>query len=99
MLGTKHRNDRKTVETHTHTNTYTQKHIHTHTHTPKLVCRNEDVTLVLNQKVPTNTETMAKRPDTLIKNDEEKTCLLIVVAIPANRNVTQKDAEKNSKIR
>jgi vacuolar-type H+-ATPase subunit F/Vma7 len=50
--------------------------------------------VILNQKVPTNTEAMANRPDRQIKNDEEKTCLLIVVAIPANRNVTQKDEEK-----
>jgi hypothetical protein len=31
---------------------------------------------------------------TIIKTKEEKTCTLIEVAIPADRNVVQKEAEK-----
>ena len=30
----------------------------------------------------------------IIKHEKEKTCILIDVAIPADRNVTQKEAEK-----
>jgi hypothetical protein len=34
---------------------------------------------------------------TIIKNKKEKTCTLIDVAIPADRNVVQKEAEKELK--
>ena len=37
------------------------------------------------------------RPDIIIKNKKEKTCTLIDVAIPADRNVVQKEAEKKLK--
>jgi len=37
--------------------------------------------------VHTQTEVTANRPDMKIKNKEEKTCILIDVAIPADRNV------------
>jgi hypothetical protein len=40
---------------------------------------------------------MANRSDIIIKNKEEKTCLLIDVVIPADGNVTQKEAEKKLK--
>ena len=35
--------------------------------------------------------------DIIIKNKKEKTCTLIVVAIPADRTVVQKEAEKKLK--
>ena len=39
----------------------------------------------------------ANRPYIIIKNKKEKTCTLIDVAIPAERNVVQKEAEKKLK--
>ena len=45
---------------------------------------------------PTNRKVTANRPDIIIKNIKEKTCTLIDVAIPADRNV-QKEAEKKLK--
>jgi hypothetical protein len=39
----------------------------------------------------------ANRPDIIPKNRKEKTCTLTDVAIPANGNVVQKDAEKKLK--
>jgi hypothetical protein len=33
-------------------------------------------------------------PDIITKNEKEKTCILIDVAIPADRNVVQKDVAK-----
>ena len=39
----------------------------------------------------------ANRPDIIIKNKKEKTCTLIDVPIPADRNVEQKEAEKKLK--
>ena len=38
-------------------------------------------------------EVTANRQDIIIKNKKEKTCVLIDVAIPADRNVVQKEAE------
>jgi len=35
------------------------------------------------------------RPDIISKNKKEKTCTLIDVAIPADRNVVQKEVEKS----
>jgi hypothetical protein len=39
----------------------------------------------------------ANRPDIIIKNKKEKTCTLIDVAVPADRNVVQKEAVKKLK--
>jgi len=47
-----------------------------------------------NQAVHTDREVTANRPDIIIKNKNEKTCTLIDVAIPADRIVVQKEAEK-----
>jgi len=47
-----------------------------------------------NQAVHTDREVTANRPDIIIKNKKEKTCTLIEVGIPTDRNVVQKEAEK-----
>jgi len=67
-----------------------------YTHMPKPVCE-DDVTVLWNQVVHTDREATANRPDIIIKNKKEKTCTLIDVAIPADRNVVQKEAEKKLK--
>jgi len=59
------------------------------------VCEDGDVTVLWNQAVHTKREVTANRPDIKIKNKKEKTCTLIDVAIPADRNVVQKEAEKS----
>ena len=56
-----------------------------------------DVTLLWNQAVHTDIKVTANRPDMIIKHKKEKTCTLIDVAIPADRNVVQKEAEKKLK--
>ena len=53
-----------------------------------------DVTVLWNQAVHTDREVTANRPDITIKKTIEKTCPLIDVAIPADRNVVQKEEEK-----
>ena len=68
-----------------------------YTHMPKPVCEEGDVTVLWNQAVHTDREVTANRPDIIIKNKKEKTCTLIDVAIPADRNVVQKEAEKKLK--
>jgi hypothetical protein len=40
---------------------------------------------------------LANRPDVIIKNKKDKTCLLIDVAIPSDKNVIHKEAEKKLK--
>jgi hypothetical protein len=42
-------------------------------------------------------EVLANRPDIIIKNKKDKTCLLIDVAIPSDKNVIQKEAENKLK--
>ena len=65
-----------------------------YTHMPKPVYEEGDVTVLWNQAVHTDREVTANRPDMIIKNKKEKTCN---VAIPADRNVVQKEAEKKLK--
>ena len=65
-----------------------------YTHMLKPVCEEGDVTVLWNQAVHADREVTANRPDIIIKNQKEKTCTLIDVAIPADRNVVQKEAEK-----
>jgi len=68
-----------------------------YTHMSKPAYEEGDVTVLWNQAVHTNTEVTANRPDMTIKNKKEKTCTLIDVAIPAERNVMEKEAEKKLK--
>ena len=68
-----------------------------HTHMPKPVYEEGDVTMLWNQAVHTDREVTANRPDIIIKNKKKKTCTLMDVAIPADRNVVQKEAEKKLK--
>ena len=68
-----------------------------HTYIPKPVCEDGDVPVLWNQAVHTDREVTANRPDIIIKNKNEKTCTLIDVAIPADRNAVQKEAEKKFK--
>ena len=50
-----------------------------------------------NNNNNTDREVTANRPDIIIKNKKEKTRTLIDVAIPTDRNVVQKEAEKKLK--
>jgi hypothetical protein len=40
---------------------------------------------------------LANRPDIIIKNRKDKTCLLIDVAIPSDKNIIQKESENKLK--
>ena len=64
---------------------------------PKPVCEEGDATVLWNQAVLTDREVTANRPDIIIKNKKEKTCTLIDVAIPADRNCVHKEAENKLK--
>jgi len=58
---------------------------------------NNNNTVLWNQAVHTDREVTANRPTITINNKKEKTCTLIDVAIPADRNVVQKEAENKLK--
>jgi hypothetical protein len=73
-------------------------HTHTHTHTHHNQYVNMKMILCYGiKRVHTGREVTVNRPDIIIKSKKEKTCVLIDVAIPADRNVTQKEAEKKLK--
>ena len=61
---------------------------------PKPVHEEEDVTVLWSPAVHTDREITAHRPDIIIKNKKENICILIDVAIPADRNVMHKELEK-----
>jgi len=60
------------------------------------VYEQENITVLWHQAVITDREVTANRPGIIIKNNNKNTCMLIYVyvAIPADRNALQKEAEK-----
>ena len=68
-----------------------------YTHMPKPVYEKGDVAVLWSHAVHTDREVTANRPDIIIKNTKKKTRTLIDVAIPADRNGEQKEAEKKLK--
>jgi hypothetical protein len=55
---------------------------------------NNNNTILWNQQVQTDRTIPNNKPDIVIRDNEKGTCMLIDVAIPGNRNVVQKKAEK-----
>jgi hypothetical protein len=51
--------------------------------------------VLCNQGVHTDREVAANKPDIITKNKKEKTCILIDVAIPADRNVPKMKQKRN----
>jgi hypothetical protein len=68
-----------------------------YTHIPNPVYEEGDVTVLWNEAVHTDREVTANTPFIIIKNKKEKTCILVDVAVTADRNVEQKKAEKKLK--
>jgi hypothetical protein len=64
---------------------------------PKPVYEEGKVAMLWNQAVHTDRDVTANTPDVINKNKKEKTCTLIDVAIQADRNVLQKEAENKLK--
>ena len=91
-------NNEKIKRNNNNNNNKWYTHTHTHTHIPKPVYEEGDVTVLWNQAVHTDREVTANRPDIMIKiKKKRKTCTLTGVAIPADRNVAQNEAEKKLK--
>jgi hypothetical protein len=67
-----------------------------YSHIPKSVTEH-DITVLWNQGVQTDREVLANRPDIFVKNKKDRTCLLVDVAVPSDKNVIQKEVEKKLK--
>jgi hypothetical protein len=52
------------------------------------------VTILWIQQIQTDTTIPNNKPDTIIRVNESRTCMLIDVAIPGDRNVMKMEAEK-----
>jgi len=65
-------------------------------HVPKSVDTSHEgkITVLRNQQVRTNSTVLNNKPDIIIRDNKEGTCMLIDVAIPGDRNVIKKEAEK-----
>ena len=63
---------------------------------PKLVetSQGSKVTILLNQQVQTDGTVPNNKPDIIIRDNENGTCILIDIAISGDRNVIKKEAEK-----
>jgi len=68
-----------------------------YTSTPKPLYEQEDVTVMGHQTAYTDRDITANRADIIIENKKYITCILIDVAIPMDRNVMQKEADKKLK--
>jgi hypothetical protein len=54
----------------------------------------DKVTILWNQQMQTDRTLPNNKPDITIRDNEKGTCILIDVAIPGDRNVIKKEAEK-----
>jgi hypothetical protein len=70
------------VSAHLHLQQKSDTHTHTHTHKSKPVSRQEDVTELRNHEEHRDRKHTVNRPDIIIKNRKEKTCILIDAAVP-----------------
>ena len=52
------------------------------------------MTILWNQQVQTDRTIPSNKPNIIIRDNEKRTCILIDVANPGDRNVTKKEAEK-----
>jgi hypothetical protein len=68
-----------------------------YSHIPNAVYEHEDITVLWNQGVQINTDVLANKPYIIIKNKTDKIYLLIDVAIPLDKYLMQKEAEKKLK--
>jgi hypothetical protein len=56
------------------------------------------VTILWNQQVQTDRTIHSNKPDIIIRDNEEGTCMLIDVAISGDRNVIKKRGREDFKI-
>jgi hypothetical protein len=69
---------------------------HWYEHVPKSVKTGQggNVTILWNQQVQTDRTIPNNKPDIIIRENENRTCILIDVVISGDKNVIKKEAEK-----
>ena len=66
-------------------------------HKPPPVLEGEGVSILWDFSIHTDRTIQANRPDIVVKDMKGKTCLLIDMAVPADKNIANKEFEKLSK--
>ena len=66
-------------------------------HTPQPVIESTEVTILWDFTIHTDRKIYADRPDIIIKDHREKTCIMLDVAVPADKNISLKEFQKLSK--
>lgn len=66
-------------------------------HQPDTVTEKDNITILWDMPVITDRQIAANRPDIIVKNKSDRTCHLIDVAVPADKNTSVKTVEKLSK--
>ena len=72
---------------------------HWYEHKPQPVVEGDNVTLLWDSPIRTDRTIQANRPDIIVKDLKEKTCLLIDMSIPTDHNIPAKEFDKLSKYR
>jgi hypothetical protein len=69
---------------------------HWYEHVPKSIetSQGSKVTTLWNQQVQTDRTIPNNKPDIIIRDNEKRTCMLIDIAIPGDRNLIKKEAEE-----
>ncbi|XP_063591903.1 uncharacterized protein LOC134768991 [Penaeus indicus] len=70
---------------------------HWYEHKPEPVVEGENATLLWDFSIHTDRTIQANRPDIIIKDFKEKTCLLIDMSVPCDQNIAHKEFDKLSK--
>ena len=66
-------------------------------HHPPDVVEHENVTILWDFPINTDRTIKANRPDIVVKDRTEKSCLLIDMSVPSDRNLAVKEFDKLSK--
>ena len=66
-------------------------------HESQIVTDKDDIRILWDMPTQTDREIKAKRPDIVVKNKKAKSCLLVEMSIPTERNTSVKVTEKLSK--
>ena len=66
-------------------------------HTPQPVIESTEVTILWDFTIHTDRRIDANRPDIIIKDHREKTCIMLNVAVPPDKDISLKEFQKLSK--
>ena len=66
-------------------------------HEPKTVTENDSVTILWDMPIHIDRTITARRPDIVLNNKKDKTCLLVDKTVPLDTNTSVKTTEKLNK--